>query len=87
MQAKLLRVLETGEFMRIGGLKQVKTNVRIIAATNRDLRQMVSEKTFREDLYYRLNVMLLLIPPLRKRQEDIIPMAERFFRNTTLNAS
>ena len=80
MQAKLLRVLETGEFMRIGGLKQVKTNVRIIAATNRDLRQMVSEKTFREDLYYRLNVMLLLIPPLRKRQEDIIPMAERFLR-------
>lgn len=80
MQAKLLRVLETGEFMRIGGLKQVKTNVRIIAATNRDLRQMISEKTFREDLYYRLNVMLLLIPPLRKRQEDIIPMAERFLR-------
>ncbi len=78
MQAKLLRVLETGEFMRVGGTKMIHTDVRILAATNRNLRQMVEEKQFREDLYYRLNVMLLEIPPLRERKEDILPMANLF---------
>lgn len=78
MQAKLLRVLETGEFMRVGGTKFIKTDVRIIAATNRNLRQFVAENKFREDLYYRLNVMSLYIPPLRERYEDILPMAKFF---------
>ncbi len=78
MQAKLLRVLETGEFMRVGGTKFIKTDVRIIAATNRDLRRLVGENKFREDLYYRLNVMSLYIPPLRERYEDILPMAKFF---------
>lgn len=78
MQAKLLRVLETGEFMRLGGTQLIKTDVRLIAATNRDLKQQVAEKQFREDLYYRLNVMPLYLPPLRERREDIIPLSELF---------
>ena len=78
MQAKLLRVLETGEVMRVGGTKLIKTDVRVIAATNRDLKRMVAEKKFREDLYYRLNVMPLFLPPLRERAEDILPLAEQF---------
>lgn len=78
MQAKLLRVLETGEIMRVGGTKLISTDVRVIAATNRDLKRMVAEKKFREDLYYRLNVMPLFLPPLRERTEDILPLAEQF---------
>lgn len=78
MQAKLLRALETGEIMRVGGSKLVRTDARVIAATNRDLKQMVAEKKFREDLYYRLNVMPLFLPPLRERREDILPLAEQF---------
>ena len=78
MQAKLLRVLETGDVMRIGGTKIRHMNVRIIAATNRDLGTFVREGRFREDLYYRLNVMPIFIPPLRSRQEDILPLAEFF---------
>ena len=78
MQAKLLRVLETGEVMRIGGTKFIQTDVRVIAATNRDLKRMVSEQKFREDLYYRLNVMPLFLPPLRERTEDILPLADLF---------
>lgn len=81
VQAKLLRVLDTGEIRKIGSSKSEKVNVRIIAATNRDLEQMVQEKKFREDLFYRLNVIPIEIPPLRERQEDIIPMAEEFLRN------
>ncbi|WP_298270020.1 sigma-54 dependent transcriptional regulator [Geobacter sp.] len=78
IQVKLLRVLETGEFMRVGGEKPIKTDVRVIAATNVDLEQAIREKTFREDLYYRLNVVRLEIPPLRSRAEDIPRLAEHF---------
>ncbi len=78
VQAKLLRVLEYGEFMRVGGVDAIKTNVRIIAATNKDLLSEVQKKQFREDLYYRLRVVPLHIPPLRKRKEDI-PLLFNFF--------
>ena len=78
IQVKLLRVLETGEFMRVGGEKPIKTDVRIIAATNVDLEEAIREKTFREDLYYRLNVVRLEIPPLRSRADDIPALAEHF---------
>ena len=75
LQAKLLRVLEEGTFMRLGGTKVIQANVRIIAATNRLLKDAVAKNEFREDLYYRLNVLPLFIPPLRDRQEDIVPLA------------
>lgn len=74
-QAKLLRVLESGAIRRIGGEQEVHLDVRIVAATNRDLKSMVEEGAFREDLYYRLNVIPLHIPPLRERQEDIMDFA------------
>ena len=75
VQAKLLRVLEDGNFMRLGGTRQIKVNVRLIAATNTNLKQVVAEGHFREDLYYRLNVVPLFIPALRERPEDILPLA------------
>ncbi len=78
LQAKLLRVLESNEFFHIGGLEPIKTNVRVICATNRNLWEMVQEKRFREDLYYRLNVFSVKIPSLRNRREDIIPLIEMF---------
>jgi len=74
IQVKLLRVLETGEFFRVGSSKMYTADVRIIAATNRDLWSMVEEGTFREDLYYRLDTVKIVIPPLRDRPEDIIPI-------------
>ena len=74
-QAKLLRVLQEGEFERVGGIRTLKVNVRIIAATNRNLEQEVAEGHFREDLYYRLNVMPINMPPLRDRIEDIPELA------------
>ncbi len=74
-QAKLLRVLQEGEFERVGGVRTLKVNVRIIAATNRNLEQEVAEGSFREDLYYRLNVMPINMPPLRDRIEDIPELA------------
>ena len=78
LQVKLLRVLQDQEYRRLGGVKTIKVNVRIIAATNRDLKKMVAEGKFREDLYYRLCVVPIEIPPLRKRPEDILPMI-RFY--------
>ena len=78
LQAKLLRVLEEGTFMRLGGTKVIQANVRIIAATNTLLKEAVTKGEFREDLYYRLNVLPLFIPPLRERKEDVIPLALDF---------
>lgn len=78
LQSKLLRVLESGEVKRIGSSKTIKADVRIIAATNRNLAKMVEEKTFREDLYYRLNVIPVNIPPLRERPEDIEALSMHF---------
>ncbi|MDX9821353.1 MAG: sigma 54-interacting transcriptional regulator [Syntrophales bacterium] len=78
LQSRLLRVLETGEFMRIGGTKPIKVDVRIISATNRNISRLIHEVKFREDLYYRLNVISLDIPPLRMRLQDIPPLVEHF---------
>lgn len=75
LQAKLLRVLEEGNFMRLGGTKPIHADVRIITATNKVLKEAVAKGEFREDLYYRLNVLPLFIPPLRERREDILPLA------------
>jgi transcriptional regulator with GAF, ATPase, and Fis domain len=80
MQAKILRVLQEREFMRVGGTEAVKTDVRIIAATNKNLELNVKEGKFREDLYYRLNVIPILCPPLRERGEDIDTLAYHFMR-------
>jgi two-component system response regulator AtoC len=76
LQAKLLRVLQEMEFERVGGKDRVRVNARIIAATNKDLKTMVKENKFRDDLYYRLNIVSILIPPLRERQEDIRPLVD-----------
>jgi DNA-binding NtrC family response regulator len=84
LQVKLLRVLETGTFRRVGGTVDIKVDVRVIAATNRALETMMKEKEFREDLYYRLNVFSLSIPPLRERREDIPPLVEHFVRNSPI---
>jgi PAS domain S-box-containing protein len=78
LQAKLLRVLESGEFERLGSPRTVKVDVRIISATNRDLAKVVSGGGFREDLYYRLNVFQIAVPPLRERREDILPLVWSF---------
>ena len=80
LQAKLLRVLQDGKLRRLGGAKEIPVNVRIIAATNRNLEGMIKNGDFREDLYYRLNVIPLLIPPLRSRPEDIPLLANLFLR-------
>ena len=78
LQAKLLRVLEDGALMRVGGVNTVKINVRVVAATHRNISQMIQEKAFREDLFYRLSVFPLLIPPLRERTEDIPAIVDHF---------
>ena len=78
IQVKILQVLQDKQFIRVGGTNTEKVDVRIIAATNRDLREAISNGTFREDLYYRLNVIEFNLPPLRARAEDIIPLAQSF---------
>jgi len=83
-QVRLLRVLETGEFTRVGGVTPITTDVRIIAATNKDLKQQIEQGLFREDLYYRLNVVKITLPPLRERREDIPFLAQHFMN--VLNA-
>jgi DNA-binding NtrC family response regulator len=80
LQAKLLKVIEEGEFYRVGGTKPVKVDVRFIAATNQDVTRVIAEGRFREDLYYRLNVMEIFIPPLRERRDDIGPLSEYFLQ-------
>ena len=79
-QAKFLRVLQEREFLRLGGTRPVRVNVRVIAATNRDLDDAVAQGDFRADLYYRLNVFDIRIPPLRERRDDILPLADTFLR-------
>src|SRR5205807_3566123 len=78
LQAKLLRVTQNGRFQRVGSNAEIQTNARILAASNRILEEEVKEGRFREDLFYRLNVVELSIPPLRERREDILPLASHF---------
>ena len=79
-QAKVLRVLQEREFERLGGVRTIKVDVRLIAATNRSLEGAIAEGQFRQDLYYRLNVVAVKVPPLRERKEDIIPLGQAFHR-------
>lgn len=80
LQPKLLRAIQEQEFERIGGVKPIKVDVRIISTTNRDIKQAIHDKQLREDLFYRLNVVPIHLPPLRERKEDIIPLAEHFLK-------
>src|SRR2546428_10058667 len=79
-QAKLLRVIQEREFMRLGGTDTIKVDVRILAATNADLRKLVLENRFREDLYYRLNVIAIALPSLRERKEDVLSLVDHFLK-------
>ena len=83
MQAKLLRVLQTGELERVGGNETIRVDVRVLAATNKDLQKEIEENRFREDLYYRLNVVPIVSPPLRERKEDIPVLVERFLKEAS----
>ncbi|MGE0825270.1 MAG: sigma 54-interacting transcriptional regulator [Candidatus Binatia bacterium] len=87
LQVKLLRVLQDKEFQRVGGVKTIHVNVRIVAATNRNLLQAIQQGTFREDLYYRLNVAALTLPPLRDRREDIPTLARYFIEQSCLEVN
>jgi DNA-binding NtrC family response regulator len=78
IQSKLLRVVQEREFERVGGVQTLSVDIRIVAATNRDLRAAVADKTFREDLFFRLSVLPIEIPPLRRRRSDVLPLAETF---------
>ncbi|RMF72538.1 MAG: GAF domain-containing protein, partial [Acidobacteria bacterium] len=84
-QAKVLRVLQEREFERLGGTRTIRADVRILAATNRDLEEAVEAGEFREDLYYRLNVVTIRMPPLRERKEDIVPLARHFLQRFALD--
>jgi transcriptional regulator with PAS, ATPase and Fis domain len=81
MQVKLLRVLQEKKFVPIGGNREVKTNARIIAATNRNLEKMIADSDFREDLFYRLSVMPIFLPPLRERPDDIPALVQHFIKS------
>ena len=81
LQSALLRVLQDHEVTRVGGQKSKKVDVRIVAATNQNLEEMIEEGTFRSDLYYRLNVVSINIPPLRERKDDIPKLAEKTLEN------
>ncbi len=87
MQAKLLRALQEKEILRVGGTRPIKVDVRVLAATNRDLESMVKDERFREDLYYRLNVIPINIPPLRQRLKDIELLTDYFLRKHSANAT
>src|SRR5262249_11777674 len=80
VQAKLLRVLEEQTFRRLGGLRDIQVDVRVVAATNRKLAEAIEEGRFRLDLYYRLNVIQIVLPALRDRKEDILPLTEYFIK-------
>jgi len=80
IQGKLLRVLQEREFMRVGGTDIITADIRLIAATNKNLERCIKERTFREDLYYRLNVVSVCLPPLRERKDDLLPLAQFFLR-------
>jgi len=82
VQSKILRVLQEGEFSRVGGNQTIRTNVRIVCATNKKLEEEVTKKAFREDLFYRLNVVRVHLPPLRSRTDDIRLLAEYFLQKT-----
>jgi len=84
LQVKLLRILQDGEFERLGGEETIKVDVRVIAATNKDIDKEIEQGRFREDLYYRLNVIKIKLPPLRQRQDDIIPLAQHFLEKYAL---
>src|SRR5207244_1587240 len=86
MQAKLLRALQEKEIMRVGGTRPIKVDARVLAATNRDLEAMVKDNRFREDLYYRLNVIPVDVPPLRQRRDDIAVLMDYFLRKHSANA-
>jgi DNA-binding NtrC family response regulator len=87
VQAKLLRVLETGRFRRLGGTKEIAVDVRVISATNRDLRSAIARRHFREDLFFRLAPLVIEVPPLRERREDIRVLVEHFARQFNLRFS
>src|ERR671914_1679630 len=87
MQAKLLRALQEREIRRVGGTRPIKIDVRVVAATNRDLRAMVSDGRFRDDLYYRINVLSIDVPPLRERRDDIPVLIDFFLKKHTRNTS
>jgi len=82
-QVKLLRVLQECEFERVGGIETLRVNVRLIAATNKDLEKAIANGTFREDLYYRLNVFMIFVPPLRERKSDLLLLADHFLEKSS----